>query len=157
MKSIHIFFRGEQHILVQPIFFPYEAFMLNLNQLMNDLYSMKIKNKILLLSSEFLLASKGKEKDACLHYGDRCYASPCSTCRAASTISILCTSMLLNLVKKLIIAVKRLRKNTSEMRDYRLIFYRGIQIKIWSFSLSPFFLAKNILDLTEVLHFILQC
>lgn len=124
---------------------------------MNDLYSMKIKNKILLLSSEFLLASKGKEKDACLHYGDRCYASPCSTCRAASTISILCTSMLLNLVKKLIIAVKRLRKNTSEMRDYRLIFYRGIQIKIWSFSLSPFFLAKNILDLTEVLHFILQC
>lgn len=59
------------------------------------------------------------------------------------------------LVKNLIIAVKRLRKNTSERRDSGLNLYRGIQIKICSFSLSPFFLSKNILDLIEELNVIL--
>lgn len=37
--------------------------MLNVSQLMNQLLqSIKIRNKILLLSSEFLLAGKGKKK-----------------------------------------------------------------------------------------------
>lgn len=46
------------------------------------------------------------------------------------------------LVKNLISAVKRLRKNTSERRDSGLNLYRGIQIKICSFSLSPFSFKK---------------
>lgn len=81
------------------------------SELINCLvYSIKIKIRMVLLSSEFLLAGKEMEKDACLHYEDRCYGSPCSTCMEASTISIPCTRMFLNLVKNLIVAVKRLRK-----------------------------------------------
>lgn len=114
---------------------------------------METKIKILLFSSDCLLASQGKEEECLSTLWRQMLCLLNIAGRKASTILIQCNSKLFHFVKNLVIAVKTQIKNTSERKDSRVSVQRHSKSNLFFFFFFLFlpFLAKNILAVTEEL------
>lgn len=109
---------------------------------MKHLYSMKIKFKTLLLSSEFLLLSQGNEKHAWLHYGDILCFSSSSQLEEASAVSVLCTDDAAYLGEEFDHCCEETKKAHQKGENPDSIFTKALKLKSGLFSSRLSFLPK---------------